>query len=95
MIATCNCYKRRCKWYVGIIQPDGTEMSERNMCGAFPDGIPSGIAYGDDDHAHMIKGQAKPYLYEKSEDWENRFDNLPKDDVEKWMEINGNPWGKT
>ena len=94
MLAPCKCYERQCKWYVGIIQPDGTEMTETNMCGAFafPDGIPNEIAYGDDKHNIPLKKQAKPYVYEKSEDWENQFDNLPMDDILKWQEINGNAW---
>lgn len=92
MLAECNCCKRQCKWYVGIIQPDGTELTEANMCGAFPNGIPDDIAYGDNLHNKQMKGQDKPYTYEKSDDWENQFDKLPMDDILKWQEINGNPW---
>jgi hypothetical protein len=95
MLAECNCFTRQCKYYVGIIQPDGTEMSETNFCGAFPKGIPDEIAYGDNDHSEVLPDQAKPYVYEKSDDWGNNFDVLPKDDVELWMKINKEGYEKS
>jgi hypothetical protein len=88
MLAPSNCWSRQCKWYVGIIQPDGTEMTETNFCGAFPNGIPPEISYGDDLHDVVKKKQAKPYIYEKSDNWKDRWDNLPEDDVAKWQGIN-------
>ena len=36
MLAEPNCYKRKGKHYIGIIQPDGTELTETNACKAFP-----------------------------------------------------------
>jgi hypothetical protein len=88
MLAECTCYERQCKWYVGIIQPDGTEMTETNMCGAFPDGIPDEIAYGDNKHDKELEGQTKPYVYEKDTDWDNHWDNLPQEDLDLFDEIN-------
>ena len=35
MLAEPKCWKRKCKHYLGIIQPDGTEMTEINNCKAF------------------------------------------------------------
>ena len=40
-----NCYKRKCIHYIGISQPDGTEMTEVNVCKIFPKGIPHKITY--------------------------------------------------
>jgi len=56
MLAEPNCYKRNCKHYIGIIQPDGTEMTETNACKAFPKGIPDEIAYGDNKHKKPYPG---------------------------------------
>jgi len=55
MIVECNCSKRNCRWYQGLIykKPEYTENDIQNstdgfsnLCKAFPDGIPSKIAYG-------------------------------------------------
>jgi hypothetical protein len=40
----------------GVVQPDGTEMTERWACAAFPEGIPDEIAYGDDLHEEPHAG---------------------------------------
>ena len=88
MLAPCNCSKRECRWYVGIIQPDGTEMSETNFCGAFPEGIPEDIAYGDNLHEAIQDNQKKEYVYEKAEDWKFHWDALPEDDIKLWQLIN-------
>jgi len=56
MLANPECYKRKCKHFIGVKQPDGTEMSERVYCKAFPDGIPYDIAYGDNRHTEPYKG---------------------------------------
>lgn len=72
MLATANCYTRHCKFYQGIIQPDGTELSERNYCKAFPDGIPDSIAYGEIIHDKPIKDQGNTIVFEKGKfDWED------------------------
>ncbi len=72
MLMECNCYKRHCKHYLGIIQPDGTEMTERNYCDAFPDGIPDGIAYGDNEHNKVEYFQKNTIIFEKGKfEWED------------------------
>ena len=71
MLAEPKCYKRKCKHYLGIIQPDGTEMTETNYCHAFPNGIPVDIAYGDDKHKEKHKDQENDITYEKGPfEWE-------------------------
>jgi hypothetical protein len=45
MIDTPECFKRRCIHYTGVIQPDGTEQTEKPACKAFPNGIPDKIAF--------------------------------------------------
>ena len=45
MLLEAICNIRRCKRYLGVIQPDGTEETEYLACEAFPDGIPERIAY--------------------------------------------------
>lgn len=56
MIIEPNCYKRRCKNFIGVSQSDGTEQTERVVCKAFPDGIPDEIAYGDNKHLKPYPG---------------------------------------
>jgi len=56
MLQEPKCFTRKCKHYLGMIQPDGTEMTETNNCKAFLDGIPEKIAYGDDDHTKSFLG---------------------------------------
>jgi superkiller protein 3 len=88
MLPEPTCYKRQCKWYVGVIRPEGTETTEAHFCGAFPAGIPSEIAYGKNRHANVFEGQAKPYTYQKSKDWEHNLDALPPEDLKLWQAIN-------
>lgn len=57
MLAEPKCFTRRCKFFIGVSQPDGTEMTEVNVCEAFPDGIPNEIAYGDNKHLLPLPGQ--------------------------------------
>jgi len=56
MIAEPKCHIRRCKHYLGVNQPDGTELTERNVCNAFSEGIPYVIAYGNNDHREPYDG---------------------------------------
>lgn len=56
MIAEPNCSKRKCGRFQGVDQPDGTEMTERVVCEAFPGGIPDEIAYGDHRHTTPVEG---------------------------------------
>ena len=50
------CYTRGCVHYIGVSQPDGTELSEVNVCKAYPDGIPFEIAYGENKHTSPYPG---------------------------------------
>jgi len=61
MLATSNCYKH----HLGIHQPDGTEMTERNHCEAFLDKIPDDISYGGNKHLKLIKDQENDIVFEK------------------------------
>lgn len=56
MIIEPICYARNCKHFLGVSQPDGTEMTERVICKAFPDGIPDEIAYGKNLHITPYPG---------------------------------------
>ena len=65
MLAEPRCWTRKCKHYIGVIQPDGTEMTETNACKAFPNGIPSEIAYGNNLHLKPLKDQGNDIVFEK------------------------------
>lgn len=65
MLAESSCYKRKCKYYLGIIQSDKTEETEDNYCKAFPKGIPGNIAYGKNKHLKKYPGQENEIVYEK------------------------------
>jgi hypothetical protein len=65
MLAEPTCWTRKCKHYIGIIQPDGTEMTEMNSCEAFPKGIPAEIAYGNNRHLKPFPGQDNDVIFEK------------------------------
>ena len=54
MTATPHCYERKCKFYIGV--KGDSERSQRNICAAFPSGIPDEIAYGNNLHLTSIKG---------------------------------------
>lgn len=64
MIEAPVCYDRQCKHYRGIIQPDGTEMSERPACDAYPEGIPEDIQEGKDLHLKVRPDQDNSITYE-------------------------------
>lgn len=68
MIAEPKCSERGCIHLTGVIQPDGTELSERPCCNAFPLGIPDEIAYGDNKHMKEVEGQIKGYVYDNLDD---------------------------
>ena len=58
-----KCFTRRCKHFIGI--KDGmSEVDERPVCRAFPDGIPDVIAFGDNLHLSPFRGD-KGILYER------------------------------
>ncbi len=56
MLEKPKCWERKCMHYIGVVQPDGTELTETNSCDAFPNGIPLEIAYGDNDHTKPYPG---------------------------------------
>lgn len=68
MIPTPNCYLRKCKHYIGVDQPDGTESTERVVCSAYPEGIPLDIAQGDDPHYDVRADQNNNIIYEPDTD---------------------------
>jgi hypothetical protein len=57
MIAEPKCYKRKCKHYIGVHQPDGTEETETYICAAYPHHIPFDIAYGRALHLKVRRDQ--------------------------------------
>ena len=65
MLAVPQCYKRKCKHYLGVIQPDNTEQTEVVYCKAFLKGIPDKIAYGDNLHSKPLKNQDNDIIFEK------------------------------
>lgn len=56
MLATPRCFERQCRHFIGVSQPDGTELTERVVCAAFLNGIPNEIAYGDNLHLQPFPG---------------------------------------
>ena len=65
MIAEPNCSKRKCKHFLGVIQPNGTEMTETVYCMAYSEGIPKEIAYGNDKHFAIRPDQKNNFVFEK------------------------------
>lgn len=65
MLREPQCFKRRCKHFEDVNQPDGTELTEVNVCKAFPNGIPDKIAYGSNKHLKPIQGQGNEVVYAK------------------------------
>ena len=66
MLAEPTCWTRKCKHYIGVIQPDGTEMTETNSCKAFLKGIPAEIAYGNNLHSKPLSNQTNDIIFEKT-----------------------------
>ena len=65
MMAEPQCSKRRCTHFMGV-KNDGDESTERVVCKAFPEGIPSVIAYEDNLHTETYPGDGG-ITYEKGE----------------------------
>ena len=64
MITAPNCYKRKCRHYIGIIN-DGDETTERPACKAYRNGIPQEIVNGDDLHLEVRADQNNNIVFEK------------------------------
>lgn len=64
MIDEPRCFSRNCKHFIGVIQPDETELSEKVACKAFPKGIPMEIAYGDNLHKTPLSNQDNDIVFE-------------------------------
>ena len=67
MILEPKCNKRNCIHFKGVLQPDGTELTEIVICLAFPLGIPNDIAYGNNKHTTIVEGQEGDYVYTPTE----------------------------
>jgi len=65
MLSGPKCYTRKCVYYSGVIQPDGTELTETNACTAYPKGIPDDIAYGLDKHLAVRPDQKNKIVYKR------------------------------
>lgn len=68
MLEEPRCSIRRCRHFWGVDQPDGTEMTERVVCKAFPREIPDRVAYGENQHSEPLPGQGNNIVYEREED---------------------------
>ena len=53
---TPNCWKCKCKWFIGVKWLGDEEFTETNYCTAFPNGIPRTISYGENPHAEVQPG---------------------------------------
>jgi len=67
MMKTPKCFERSCIHFIGVTQPNGTEMTESVVCKAFPRGIPNQIAYGNNLHTKKYKDQDNKIIFEKEE----------------------------
>ncbi len=65
-LLTPRCFERQCRHFAGV-RSESPEVNERNVCTAFPDGIPNKIAYGKNLHLSEVKGD-HGILYEKIDD---------------------------
>jgi len=55
-LGTPKCFLRGCRHFRGVRLFGDDEHTERNVCDAFPDGIPDEIAYGDNPHTEPYPG---------------------------------------
>ena len=65
MLLEPNCRARGCVHYLGIKSDDDDELNERNVCNAFPDGIPDEIAYGKNLHTDPLPDQLNHIVFSK------------------------------
>ena len=68
MIPAPRCSVRKCRHYQGFrsVRPEQAETDVNNapVCPAFPEGIPSEIAYGDNLHSVRMMGQHGDLVFE-------------------------------
>lgn len=64
MLAEPNCHKRSCIHFLGHQRADGTDETLAHICRAYPNGIPSEIAFGNDLHLEVKDGQTGEYTFE-------------------------------
>ena len=64
MLLEPKCSKRKCKHFIGVLQSDGTELTEKVVCEAYPKGIPDDIAYGNDLHTEIRDDQENEIIFE-------------------------------
>jgi len=65
MLPVPNCFKRTCKYFEGVKWFGKEETTERIICKAFPNNIPSAIAYGDNKHTKPFPGQGNKIVFKK------------------------------
>jgi len=66
MLDQPECHKRKCVHFLGCKDlVEGEEITEIAICKAFPNGIPDDIAYGENKHSKVVKGQVGNYVYER------------------------------
>ena len=65
MLVEPKCSIRKCIHFQGVFQPDETEMTERVICKAFPDGIPNEISYEENKHLTPLPDQGNDIVFEK------------------------------
>jgi len=78
MLKEPACFRRGCVFFKGVEQPDGTEMTERNVCFAFPEGIPDDIQSGENLHNESVDGDSGIQYY-GPENWSLEY--------EKWWKF--------
>ena len=65
MLLEPTCWTRQCKYFQGVKVDNEDEETERNICKAFPDGIPYDIAYGNNLHSKLFPNQVGNFIFEK------------------------------
>lgn len=56
MLLEPDCSKRKCRHFEGVRWMGDEESTERNVCKAFPKGIPAAIAYDGNPHTEPYPG---------------------------------------
>jgi hypothetical protein len=65
MLQEPKCSIRKCEYFIGARYLEEGEETEVVYCKAFPNGIPSDIAYGNDKHLKVYPGQIGDYVFKK------------------------------